>query len=320
MVGARGEWRSTSFRSANFSLRSGTGFLWCENCCRFGAVEPPDQAASNDEQNRNQLRSGHDTAEDFAASGIVAQELDEIAFDSVEDHETGPHLAIEFLASEEPGKEQEVEELGSGFDELSGLDTDTQWSSADVVRQLIGESDSPEMIGGLAITATGGEAAKASEDVAESEAGSEAVDGTQGRHVMTTDVPGGSEQAGDQAAGKYASGLQGVQAEDFAPVVGVGAPVVDDVENFRANDSGENDEDAEIPGVVSVDTLFFGVTDADPKADENARGDEHAISRQIEIANMKKSGKHVSLDAPNCELSSKRESSRKGKIRCAISR
>jgi len=154
------------------------------------------------------------------------------------------------------------------------------------------------MIGGLAVTTTCGETAKAPENVAKGEARCEAVGGAQHRHVMTAHVPGGHDESSDQSAGEYASRLQRVEAENFAPVVGVGAPVVDDVKNFRANDSGEHDENTEIPGVVAINALFLGIADADPESDQDARSDEESIGRQVETANMKKLWKHVSLDAP----------------------
>ena len=116
---------------------------------------------------------------------------------------------------------------------------------------------------------------------------------------MAAHIPGGGQERGNQAAGKHASGLQCVEAENLAPVVGVVAPVVDDVENFGAYDSGEHDENAEVPGIVSIDSLLFGIADADPKADQHARSDEEAISGQIKTANVKESGEHVGLDAPN---------------------
>ena len=55
----------------------------------------------------------------------------------------------------------------------------------------------------------------------------------------------------------------------------------------------------EIPGIVAVDALLLGIADADPEPDQHARGDQDAIGGQVETANVKKSGEHVSLDAPN---------------------
>ncbi len=69
---------------------------------RRSTLQPPDQSAAYDQQNRNQLRSRHEPAEDFTASGIVAQKLDEVTLDSVENHETRPHLSIKFLTSDQP--------------------------------------------------------------------------------------------------------------------------------------------------------------------------------------------------------------------------
>lgn len=115
---------------------------------------------------------------------------------------------------------------------------------------------------------------------------------------MAAHVPGRHDERGDQSAGKYASSLQCVEAENFAPVVGVSAPVIDDVENFRADDSGEHDENAQIPCIVAIDALLLGVAHADPEPDEDARGDEESVGGQIEAANVKKLREHVSLDAP----------------------
>src|ERR1700690_1064493 len=108
--------------------------------------------------------------------------------------------------------------------------------------------------------------------------------------MMAAHIPGGGEERGNQATGKDAPGLQRVEAENLAPVVGVAAPVIDDVKNFCADDSGQHDQNAEVPGIVSVDPLLLGIADADPKADQHARSDENAISGQVETANVKESG------------------------------
>ncbi len=155
------------------------------------------------------------------------------------------------------------------------------------------------MIRGFAVTATRRETTETSENVAKGQTGGEAVDGAQGRHVMTSHVPYRHKECGNQSAGKYASGLQRVETENLAPVIRVAAPVVDDVKNLCSDNSGKDDEDAKIPGIVAVDALLLGIAHADPKADEHARSDENAVSGQIETANVKKSREHVVLDAPN---------------------
>src|ERR1700730_9034274 len=221
------------------------------------ALQPPDQSTADDQQNRNQLRSRHQSAEDFAASGIVAQELDEVTLDSVQDHEGAPHLPIEFLSTEQPGQQQEIEKLGGGFDQLCRFNPDAERSSTDGIRQRIREDHAPEVIGRFTVTAACRETTKASEDVAKCEPGSEAIRGSQCRHVMTPHVPDRHKERGNQSPGKYASRLQRVEAENLPPVVGVGAPIVDDVKNFRPDNSGENNEDAKIPGLVAVDALLL---------------------------------------------------------------
>src|ERR1700676_2174216 len=263
------------------------------------ALQPPDQSTADDQQNRNQLCSRHQAAEDFAAPWIVAQEFDEVTLDSVQDHECAPHLPIEFLSTEQPGQQQEIEKLGCGFDQLCWFNPDAERSSTDGIRQRIREDDAPEVIGRLAVTAARRETTEASEDVAKGKSGSETIGGPQHRHVMAPHVPDGREERGNQPAGKNASRLQRVEAKNLPPVVGVGAPVVDDVKNLRPDNSREDNEDAKIPGIVAIDALLLGIADADPKTDKHARGDQDTVGGQVETANVKKSGEHVSLDAPN---------------------
>src|SRR6266481_2870419 len=215
------------------------------------ALQPPDQSTADDQQDGNQLRSRHQSAKDFAAPRIVAQELDEETLDSVKDHECAPHLPIELLSTEQPGQQQEIEELGCGFDQLCRFNPDAERSQTDVMRQLICEDHTPEMIRRLAVAAACRETTEASEDVAKRKPGSEAVGGTQHRHVMPPHIPDRCQEGSNQPAGKHASRLQRVEAENLPPVVSVGAPVVDDVKNLGPDNSGENNEDAKIPGIIT---------------------------------------------------------------------
>jgi len=276
----------------------GTRFLRGERGVRGAASQPPDEATGDHERNGNQLRAGHDASEDFAAAGIIAQKLDEEALHTVEHHKDRENLSIEFLAFQEPHEQDEVEKLRAGFNQLRGFDPHTQRCATDGIGQGIGEGDAPKMVGRLAIAATGGEASEAPEDVAEGEARSKGVHRAQDRHTVTARVPRAHQESGQQAPGENASGLQRVEAEDLTPVAGVGAPIVDDVENLRADNAREDHEDAEVPGVVAVDALFFRIADADPKAEQNTGCNQHAVSRQIKTANVEESRKHFILDAP----------------------
>src|SRR5258708_35664792 len=116
------------------------------------AFQPPVQSAADDQQDRNQLRFRHQAPEDFAAPRIVAQELDEVTLDSVQDHKSAKHLPVEPPALEQPDQQQEIEELGGGFDQLGWFDPDAERSSADGIRQMIGEGHTPEVIGWFAVT------------------------------------------------------------------------------------------------------------------------------------------------------------------------
>src|SRR5258708_27253945 len=121
---------------------------------RRSALQPPDQAATDDQTDRDQLGSGHHSAEDFTSAGVAAQKLDEVTFDSVKDHETGKHLAIELLALEHPHQENKVEELGCRFDQLRWFQSLVERGPGPTARYRVLEDDTPEIIGVLAVTAS----------------------------------------------------------------------------------------------------------------------------------------------------------------------
>jgi len=273
---------------------------------RHTTLEPPDQSTGEHEQNRDQLGSGHQAAEDFTASGIVAQKFNEITLDSVEDHERPPNLSIKFLALEEPHEQNKIEKLGGSFDQLRWFNSHAERCSTDRIRQWICEDNAPRMIRGFSVTAARGKTTKTAEHMAKRQPRSETIRSAQHRHVVTPHIPHRCEQSGNQSAGKYAPCLQRVEAENLASIAGVSAPVIDDVQNLGADNSGEHNENAKIPGVIAIDALLLRIAHADPKSDQHAGSDQHAISRQVETAYLKKSWEHVSLDAPDVRCALKR--------------
>ena len=60
-------------------------------------------------------------------------------------------------------------------------------------------------------------------------------------------------ECGQQAAGKDSAGLKRVNAEDFAGMRRVVAPLIDDVEDLCPDNSAQYDENPEVPGLVAVD-------------------------------------------------------------------
>src|SRR5712692_5772699 len=153
-------------------------------------------------------------------------------------------------------------------------------------------------MGFFAIAAAGRKTAKAPEHMTEGQAGRESIAGAQRRHVTPPDVPGRHEKGADQAAGKNSSRLESVEAEDLAPVAGVSIPLIDDEQCLGANNARQNDQDAQIPGIIAIDALLFGIANADPEADQYAGCNQQAIGRQAETANVEESGEHFNLDAP----------------------
>src|SRR5258706_15696346 len=124
------------------------------------------------------------------------------------------------------------------------------------------------MIGVPAVTASGREASEAAQHVAEGQPGSKSIAGAQGGHMPPSHIPSRHEKRADQAAGKNSAGLQRVEAEYLTPVAGICVPFVDDEQDLGAENTGQNHQDSEVPGVVAVDPLLFGIPDADPESDQ----------------------------------------------------
>ena len=195
--------------------------------------------------------AGHKAAEDLAAARIVANEFQEKAGDAVEKEIGAEHLSIELFAREQPHKDEKICQLDRGFEKLRGLERDPQGCLGIRLRDGVGESHAPEMIGRLAIAAARGKAAHAPDGVSQGQSGSEGVPGRERRHVVLAHVPGRGRGRADQASGEDAAGLQGRPTENVAGMGGVVAPVVNDVKDFGADDAAKTTRTAEVPGVVA---------------------------------------------------------------------
>ncbi len=90
--------------------------------------------------------------------------------------------------------------------------------------------------------------------------------------MMLAQKPRRDDEGPNESAGKYAPSLQGSQAENFARMLGVVAPVDQEIKQLRAHDSCENHRNAKIPCVLSLNALSGGVPNADPKPHQNASG------------------------------------------------
>ncbi len=84
---------------------------------------------------------------------------------------------------------KKLAKFDGGLDELCGFEGDAERGADEIAGERIGESHAPEMRGGLAPAASGGEAADASDGVAESEAGGEGVPSGERRHVAAAQIP-----------------------------------------------------------------------------------------------------------------------------------
>ena|SRR5580704_8357403 len=115
--------------------------------------------------------------------------------------------------------------------------------------------------------------------MANSEARRERITRGQRGKVVPPDIPDRREQSGHESTRKYSASLQRVDAEDVGGMCGVQAPVVDDVQDLGADDSAQHHQNAEIPGLLAIDALLFGVANADPEAEENAQRNQKTVGR-----------------------------------------
>ena len=257
-----------------------------------GRLQPPDQAARDHEADRDQLRPSHDSAEDLAASGIVANEFQEIAGHAVENEIGGQHLSVELLALEKPHENEKIGQFDRGFEKLRRLKRYAQRSIGVRISDRIGKGHSPEMMGGLAIAASGGKTSHAPDGVSQGQAGREGVPGGKRGHTVPAHVPRSRHRRADQPSRENPSGLQRGPAEDVAGMGGVVAPIVDYVQDLGADDAAQDYQNAQVPGVVLIDSLLAGVANADPEADQDSRGNQQSVSGEEELADMKKLRKH----------------------------
>src|SRR5581483_3324611 len=159
------------------------------------------------------------------------------------------------------------------------------------------EGHSPPVMSGLAVAASGGEATDASDGVTKSEARSECITGTERRHMFSVHVPRGGDERREQAPGKDSSRLQRGDAENLARMCRVVAPLVNDVKNLRAQDSAEDNQDPEIPSLVTVVAEALGISNADPKTQEHTQRNKESVCREEETSDMNKLWEHWFLDA-----------------------
>jgi len=144
----------------------------------------------------------------------------------------------------------------------------------------------------FAVTASSGEAADSSDGMPEGQAGRERIAGAEWWHVVLAHIPGCGDKCREQASGEDSSRLKCGDAEDLAGMGRVIAPLVNDVENFRAENTAEDDQDSEVPSFVAVIAEALGVADANPKPEQDAQGDKESVGREEEASEVKELWEH----------------------------
>ena len=109
---------------------------------------------------------------------------------------------------------------------------------------------------------------------------------------MLADIPDRRHRRAYQPSGKNATGLHRGPTEDVTRMRRVVTPVVDDIENLGADNAAQDDQNAEVPGIVWIDPLLARIADADPQSDQNAGRNQQPVRGEKKLADMKKLGKH----------------------------
>src|SRR4029077_784217 len=121
-----------------------------------------------------------------------------------------------------------------------------------VMSQGINEGNYPRQMSWFAIATPRGKAAQPPDALPESDTRSERVEGSQHRHALPTHDRYRRRGAQNQRARIHTAGLKQIETEDLAEVLGVIGPIVDHQQQLRPNHSGNDRDQAEIPGVLFV--------------------------------------------------------------------
>src|ERR1043166_9660424 len=105
--------------------------------------------------------------------------------------------------------------------------------------QGICENHTPEVMGFFAEATAGGEATQPADGVTERQARGKSITSRHRGNVVLVDIPCGDSKPGNQSTRKNSACLQSAQAENVADVSRVAAPLIDDIQNFGADDPGQ---------------------------------------------------------------------------------
>src|ERR1700704_5314869 len=138
----------------------------------------------------------------------------------------------------------------------------------------------------LSVAASCGETPDSSNRVSQRQAGRKRVARAESGHMVLTDIPRRSRERSEQSSGKNSSGLQRADAENLARMGRVFAPVINDVEDFGADDSAQHNQNSEIPRLLTINAQPLGVAHADPEAKQYAERNQEAVCRQKKASEM----------------------------------
>ena len=110
--------------------------------------------------------------------------------------------------------------------------------------------------------------------------------------MVLAQIPRRNNECPNKPAAEDSSSLQRRQAENFARMINIEAPINQYIKQLGAYDPCQYDGDTKIPSIRRLDALLGGVADADPEADQHASRDQDSVCWYGEVTELKESGEH----------------------------
>ena len=157
----------------------------------------------------------------------------------------------------------------------------------DLLGQRIVEGHGPRHVGFAAPATASGEATDAAERVSQRQSWRKDVAGPQHGQIVAAHVPDAHDQCEHKAARPHATRLEGREAEDLSRVFAIVSEIHEDHQDLRANNAGENRNDAKVPKLVGIESLLATELDDKHEAKDQAQGGHQSVGGQAKIANVK---------------------------------
>ncbi len=221
---------------------------------------------------------------------VFSEKFDDEARCRVEDHVQADDLSRGVILSGAAVKQGEDEEVRCRFVQLNGMKS---FVERDGSGEVGAKANAPGEGTFFAPTAAGGEAAEPSDSLADSDAGSEHIHGSENRQLLFSDIEEGGQESSNEAAVKDSGGLQGAETKDLGGVAEVVAQIEENHEELRAEDTGHGAVDRQIGDFFSGQTSTAGKPQGRTEPGEKTERYEDAVRGDVKGADADEFGEHA---------------------------